>query len=718
MEVSKEGTSGERKRKKPRLKEKYEADNSPMKEESLTCPYCGLENQDSQHTSDCTFKPPQDPSKDSPVILIMNLSRQPDWCPYESLRLCLQSSTTCRGVYPLIFTPPTLPECPALTFFGNIGAVNDYDVLEEMVLASAGGKILLPKRGKVHVMDAAASFEPAPWSDFSHLTKPSDGKFFVEDFGEMWKVSIKEGLDSGVVIKEERSDDEDIDFGLLECQVDIKVKEDNEDEGSENKKQDNYFKCSVCPIAFQFEKSLNSHMRHRHTKCVCKHCKLTFQDSLLLEKHVATAHKTDILKNPPTLIQSMISKAKDGSKFSCDVCDYETFNVSSLKKHVSIKHEGEFVKCDDCAYSTRKKDDLMKHKQTAHGQIALTCPQCSYETERADFLSAHIQEIHSLPLKHNEFTCEIKNCIFKTNSESGLKRHHSMAHANINETELISDIIAAQKVTMSLLPYTCSIPSCSFGCFTERGLKAHTTMKHTKPGNIGNQNARTITKMKASEWGTVAMKNANLNLAKSSETAIKNVHQNFAKSGEVKQNAKISSNGKLVLTGTKRKITKLNASEWAKMGIHPKSEESKQTGKINLSSKVKDLENGTNENIKAQEETTHQEETVSKDNKTKIVADDIVIKTENVPDDIVIKQEPEIESKTNVSDTQNFPKNRTGLYACEKCSFIGKQKSHIVDHVKSVHEGVRYSCDHCAYKATTKSSLYRHERRKHSNILI
>merc|ERR1719203_572202 len=32
-------------------------------------------------------------------------------------------------------------------------------------------------------------------------------------------------------------------------------------------------------------------------------------------------------------------------------------------------------------------------------------------------------------------------------------------------------------------------------------------------------------------------------------------------------------------------------------------------------------------------------------------------------------------------------KNKIGQYACDKCTFRGKQKSHLVDHVKSAHEG-------------------------------
>lgn len=269
-----------------------------------------------------------------------------------------------------------------------------------------------------------------------------------------------------------------------------------------------------------------------------------------------------------------------------------------------------------------------------------------------------------------------------------------MAHTSIIEYEQGSnlEVIAAQKVTMSLLPYTCSIPSCSFGCFTERGLKAHTTMKHTKPGNIGNQNARTITKMKASEWETMGVKKFN-----QSEEVIKPGETEKNASSQIRQ---IPSNAKPVKTGTKRKITKLNASEWAKMGIGPKNGETKDTSESFSQSKKNDLENSENS-----ENNQDQEGTVTKKGKIKIVSDDILI-----------KQEPE--SETSGSEVQNFHKNKTEQYACDKCTFRGKQKSHLVDHVKSAHEGVRYSCDHCSYKATTKSSLYRHERRKHNNILV
>jgi len=627
------------------------------------CQYCGLQNQQKDHLRNCSFKTTS--STDAPVIQPTNLARQQAWCPYESLQLCLQSYTSCRGIYPLIFLPKSTPDCPALNFFQCIGAVNDYQVLEEMIISSAGKEIILPKKGKVV---AASPAIESPWSEFSHFTKPDNARFVVNDLGDFWKVSVNNidafgHSDHQVVVKNEIDEDEEdsIDFGMLECQVDITVKEESEDgsakvaKTSEDKK-DNFFKCVVCPIAFQFEKSLTSHMRHSHTKCICKLCQLTFKDAFLLEKHVAVAHRTDILKNPPSLIQSMISKAKDGNRFSCDVCDYETANVSSLKKHVSIKHEGEFFKCEYCQYTTRKHPDLLKHKQSIHQTNKFSCLRCSY-------------------------------C---ANSEIDLKKHHAIAHSTLQYDERVS---SQQSVpyNMNNLPYCCNIAMCSFSTLTEKALKAHQTMKHSK-----GYNGRNITKMKASQWEMLGMK-GKLNQNKNVET-----HEMLKKQDLSLKNQTTPSTMKQVNSGSgsKRKITKLNASQWAKLGIHQKiGEIKKEVGDTQLNKNGKAVEKPLIVN-QAQNEV-----------KKEVVAD--ACKPITTAANLYPKQENEGHASSSEFQINQQQKDKLGFYACERCNFKGKQKSHIIDHLKSVHEGIRYPCDHCTYKATTTSSLYRHVRRKH-----
>ena len=47
-------------------------------------------------------------------------------------------------------------------------------------------------------------------------------------------------------------------------------------------------------------------------------------------------------------------------------------------------------------------------------------------------------------------------------------------------------------------------------------------------------------------------------------------------------------------------------------------------------------------------------------------------------------------------------------YPCDQCDHKATRKGNLLVHIKSKHEGIKYPCDQCEYKATEKSSLLRH----------
>ena len=53
-------------------------------------------------------------------------------------------------------------------------------------------------------------------------------------------------------------------------------------------------------------------------------------------------------------------------------------------------------------------------------------------------------------------------------------------------------------------------------------------------------------------------------------------------------------------------------------------------------------------------------------------------------------------------------------YSCDQCDYKGTSKSHLTSHVKSIHEGVRYPCDQCDYKATRTRYLHGHQLTNHN----
>ena len=55
---------------------------------------------------------------------------------------------------------------------------------------------------------------------------------------------------------------------------------------------------------------------------------------------------------------------------------------------------------------------------------------------------------------------------------------------------------------------------------------------------------------------------------------------------------------------------------------------------------------------------------------------------------------------------------------CDQCDYIATQKSNLLRHKESKHEGVKFPCDQCDYKATEKGSLLKHIKSIHEGVKI
>ena len=47
-------------------------------------------------------------------------------------------------------------------------------------------------------------------------------------------------------------------------------------------------------------------------------------------------------------------------------------------------------------------------------------------------------------------------------------------------------------------------------------------------------------------------------------------------------------------------------------------------------------------------------------------------------------------------------------FPCDQCDYKATQKRILLTHIKSIHEGIKFPCDRCDYKATTKGNLLTH----------
>ena len=58
------------------------------------------------------------------------------------------------------------------------------------------------------------------------------------------------------------------------------------------------------------------------------------------------------------------------------------------------------------------------------------------------------------------------------------------------------------------------------------------------------------------------------------------------------------------------------------------------------------------------------------------------------------------------------------MFPCEHCDYKATQKSDLLKHTKSIHDGVKFSCDQCDFKASRKSNLMTHIRATHEFLLF
>ena len=82
---------------------------------------------------------------------------------------------------------------------------------------------------------------------------------------------------------------------------------------------------------------------------------------------------------------------------------------------------------------------------------------------------------------------------------------------------------------------------------------------------------------------------------------------------------------------------------------------------------------------------------------------------------------PECEAK--YSDRSNMMKHyrskHEGVkYSCDQCDYQATQQSNLQTHIQSKHEGIKYPCNQCGYLVTDKGNLQKHISAKHSDTVL
>ncbi|XP_074843628.1 zinc finger protein 407 isoform X2 [Carettochelys insculpta] len=213
--------------------------------------------------------------------------------------------------------------------------------------------------------------------------------------------------------------------------------------GAENK---DLHTCIYCGIAFQNRRSLEIHVIRRHTNEMQFHCQTC---------NYSCAVRGDIEQH----CQS--NKHQMGSyNFNCHLCSFICLNDTSLRTHMSEKHNMPH-NCTICNLYFLTEEELIDHR-TTEKHVSLLAPQnislsistdlslptASYSTlESNNNLQKIVDEIevtmeeecpkpcvihYGNELKHsvlNKTQFQCKKCFYKTRSSTVLTRHIKLRHA-------------------------------------------------------------------------------------------------------------------------------------------------------------------------------------------------------------------------------------------------------------------------------------------------
>ncbi|XP_015230887.1 PREDICTED: zinc finger protein 462-like [Cyprinodon variegatus] len=164
------------------------------------------------------------------------------------------------------------------------------------------------------------------------------------------------------------------------------------------------------------------------------------------------------------------------SLLQCEMCNFNTAHLSSIRRHYSNRHGKKILRCKDCDFFTGMRKTMEMHLETGHSTCQskpthlkdLRCPLCLYQTKNKNNMIDHIvlhREERVMPIEVRRpklsrylqgliFRCH--KCTFTSGSAESL-RLHMTRHNDVK-------------------PYKCRL--CYFDCPRLADLEAHLSDKH------------------------------------------------------------------------------------------------------------------------------------------------------------------------------------------------------------------------------------------------
>jgi len=206
--------------------------------------------------------------------------------------------------------------------------------------------------------------------------------------------------------------------------------------------------CVECGGEFKTT-TLQSHVRrvHRGIKpavpCTEPACEKLFGSKADLERHVLGVHMQWKAPCPEcgkrirmeTLIKHIKTAHRGLHNIKCQYCGQGFQNQKGLETHVRVKHQGTFLQCraivgkgTECGKILYSEEGLISHVECKHlageASVQVVCPRCSTGVLPC-YLLHHITSVHT---DHSTLECVVKDCVAKLSDSAGLRQHVDTVH--------------------------------------------------------------------------------------------------------------------------------------------------------------------------------------------------------------------------------------------------------------------------------------------------
>ena len=166
-------------------------------------------------------------------------------------------------------------------------------------------------------------------------------------------------------------------------------------------------KCDICVKKFSTRKSMLSHKRCHTETFKCEICDIQYERERSLKRHLDTIHN----ENP---------------KYVCPHCKKKKGGKSELKKHIRTHDVDNFYKfaCPYCQKRCKSEDSVQHHMKYSHTKVKdQECNHCDQKFAYKSNLLSH-QSVHATKLVEEFLDCHL--CGQKLKSVTTLKIHLRM----------------------------------------------------------------------------------------------------------------------------------------------------------------------------------------------------------------------------------------------------------------------------------------------------